>query len=322
MSNKQSIRSWRPVATVFLLFALLLTPLSAFAAEMLPDGTVSGSELSGTLTNSNTRHYLGLEPSERDGEITLTLTFGPQSNGEIASRVNFWVLSQSALESTLTGTVDYGQVDLAAGSPISGKNDDYKVQATFKASGKDHYTVIVYSKAPVSADYTLTASNGILSDGSGQTHVMSSEQMVEAQAVVTTDASSASMSDMMSNDAVSNSKKVSASIGAQERFYYTVVPVDNDEDVSFTFDYDPKDNSLLDGNINFFVFDNDGLRRMDNGERPESANLAAGNVVKSGESKLNASFRAVGKQSYVVMVINRSDVPATFTLDLSGGDFQ
>ena len=118
-----------------------------------------------------------------------------------------------------------------------------------------------------------------------------------------------------------NSKQISAPINAQEQLYYTVIPTDNDEDITLNFDYDPK-YTTLEGKLNFFVFDSDGLRRLESGERPGSANLAAGNVVKSGESKLSATFRSVGKQSYVVMVINRSDVPATFTLDLSGGDFQ
>lgn len=317
MSTKQFTISWKPVATVFLLLGLLITPVSAFAAETAANAAIQSGELSGTLTNSNTRHYLGVESNERDGEVTLTLSFGPQSDGMIANKVNFWVLSQSALETTLDGTIGYGDVDLAAGSPISGKDDDYKVQATFKVTGEERYTVIVYSRAAVAVAYTLTASNGLLIDDSGQTQTVSAAQ---SSATVSTDVVNTSAESM--TESVIDTKKISAPIGTQERLYYTVVPVDNDEDVSFTFDYDPKDNSDLDGKINFFVFDADGLSRLENGERPESANLAAGNVVKSGESKLAASFRAVGKQSYVVMVINRSNVPATFTLDLSGGDFQ
>ena len=315
MNTKAFTTTWKPIATVFLLLALLITPLSAFAADTAA-ATVRNTELSGSLADSNTRHYLSVEPSERDGEVTLTLTFGPQDDGRIANKVNFWVLTQSALEDTKDGTVGYQEVALAAGNAISGKSDDYKVRAAFKAAGKQSYTVIVYSEARVAVDYTLQVDNGTLVDDSGQTHGVAVEQMAATPASSTTTAAAAS-----TTETAKNSKQISAPINAQEQLYYTVIPTDNDEDITLNFDYDPK-YSTLEGKLNFFVFDSDGLRRLESGERPGAANLAAGNVVKSGESKLSATFRSVGKQSYVVMVSNRSDVPATFTLDLSGGDFQ
>ena len=319
MNTKAFTTTWKPIATVFLLLALLITPLSAFAADTAV-ATVRNTELSGSLADSNTRHNLSVEQTERDGEVTLTLTFGPQDDGRIANKVNFWVLTQSALEDTKDGTVGYQEVALAAGSPISGKNDDYKVRAAFKATGKQSYSVIVYSEAQVAVDYTLQVANGTLVDASGQTHGVAVEQMADNTASATT-SGTAPAAAANPTETAKNSKQISAPINAQEQLYYTVIPTDNDEDITLNFDYDPKYSSL-EGKLNFFVFDGDGLRRLENGERPGSANLAAGNVVKSGESKLSATFRSVGKQSYVVMVINRSDVPATFTLDLSGGDFQ
>ena len=99
MNTKAFTTTWKPIATVFLLLALLITPLSAFAADTAA-ATVRNTELSGSLADSNTRHYLSVEPSERDGEVTLTLTFGPQDDGRIANKVNFWVLTQGALEDT------------------------------------------------------------------------------------------------------------------------------------------------------------------------------------------------------------------------------
>lgn len=319
MNTKAFTTTWKPIATVFLLLALLITPLSAFAADTAA-ATVRNTELSGSLADSNTRHYLSVEPSERDGEVTLTLTFGPQDDGRIANKVNFWVLTQSALEDTKDGTVGYQEVALAAGNAISGKSDDYKVRAAFKAAGKQSYTVIVYSEARVAVDYTLQVDNGTLVDDSGQTHGVAVEQMAANTASGTT-SDTATAAAANTTETAKNSKQITAPINAQEQLYYTVIPTDNDEDITLNFDYDPK-YSTLEGKLNFFVFDSDGLRRLESGERPGSANLAAGNVVKSGESKLSATFRSVGKQSYVVMVINRSDVPATFTLDLNGGDFQ
>lgn len=312
MDTKMLATPWKPLVTVFLLFALLLTPLSAFAA----DGSTRGTTLSGTLENSTARHFLSVEPSERDGKVTLTLTFGPQSDGRIANKVNFWVLSQDGLQMSIDTGAKYYQVALASGTPISGKSDDYKVQASFKVTGKESYTVVVYNSAVVPANYTLSADNATLVDSSGQTNSPAPTASVETAVSSTAEPVVESMI-----TAQTDTKNIGATIG-KEQLYYTVVAVDNDEDITLTFDYDPKDNDALDANINFFVFDANGVDRLQNGERPEAANLAAGNIVKSGATKRNASFRAVGMQTYTVMVMNRSSVPATFTLNVSGGNFQ
>ncbi|MFN8441119.1 MAG: hypothetical protein U0175_10135 [Caldilineaceae bacterium] len=335
MNTKIVPTYWKPFTTAFLLVALLLAPLSAFAAGMTQTDTVRAAELSGTLNSSNTRHYLTLEPSERDGEVVLTLTFGPQSDGRVASKANFWVLSETALQQTVDASVPYYQVALAAGSPISGKSDDYKVQANFKVTGKQPYVVIVYSKAPVAVDYTLTAQNAMLVDMSGQTQTAA---MATAAAPVAEQATATPTETMMSAAPTSATPTVTASLptttvkdtkrvqgtsnGNGEQLYYTIVPVDNDEDVTVNFDYDPKDIGDLNSQINFYIFDTNGLDQLRAGARPEFANLGAGGLVKSDGTARTATFRAVGKQTYVVMVMNRSNVPATFTLTVSGADFQ
>lgn len=326
---------WKPFTTAFLVVALLIAPLSAFAASMTQTNTVRAAELSGTLDNSNSRHYLTLEPSERDGEVVLTLTFGPQSDGRVANKVNFWVLSESALQQTVDASVPYYQVALAAGSPISGKSDDYKVRANFKVTGKQPYVVIVYSKAPVAADYTLTAQNAMLVDTSGQTQTA---DMMSAAAPASSQANTTATEAMTSTSTMSETPTVTASLpttsvkdtkrivgtsnGNGEQLYYTIIPVDNDEDVTVNFDYDPKDNGDLNSQFNFYIFDAKGLDLLRAGERPEFANLGAGGLVKSDGTARTATFRAVGKQPYVVMVMNRSNAPATFTLSVSGADFQ
>lgn len=335
MNTKIVPTYWKPFTTAFLLVALLLAPVSAFAAGMTQTNTVRAAELSGTLDSSNTRHYLTLEPNERDGEVVLTLTFGPQSDGRIANKANFWVLTETALQQTVDATVPYYQVALAAGSPISGKNDDYKVRADFKVTGKQPYVVIVYSKAPVAVGYTLTAQNAMLVDTSGQTQTAAMET---AAAPVATQAAATPAETMTSAMPTSVTPTVTASLptttvkdtkrvegtsqGNGEQLYYTMVPVDNDEDVTVNFDYDPKDNGDLNSQINFYIFDNNGLDQLRAGARPEFANLGAGGLVKSDGTARTATFRAVGKQTYVVMVMNRSNVPATFTLSVSGADFQ
>lgn len=335
MNTKIVPSFWKPFTTAFLVLALLIAPLSAFAASMTQTNTARAAELSGTLDSSNTRHYLTLEPSERDGEVVLTLTFGPQSDGRIANKANFWVLTETALQQTVDASVPYYQVALAAGSPISGKSDDYKVRANFKVTGKQPYVIIVYSKAPVAVDYTLTAQNAMLVDSSGQTQTVAmataaapiSEQVTatsaETMTSATTMVANPTVTASLPTATVKDTKRISGTNnGNGEQSYYTIIPVDNDEDVTINFDYDPKDNGGLNSQINFYIFDAKGLDLLRAGERPEFANLGAGGLVKSDGTARTATFRAVGKQPYVVMVMNRSNVPATFTLSVSGADFQ
>ena len=106
------------------------------------------------------------------------------------------------------------------------------------------------------------------------------------------------------------------------RSYFNVVPKEKDADITLTFDYDPKENSQLTGGITFYVFDRTGLRNMEAGATPDQANIAAGNLVKAGETKLQAKFKSVGMGTYTIMVINRSGVAANYTLSVGGGNFQ
>lgn len=354
MNTKLVPSIWKPFTTAFLIAAMLLVPMSAFAAGMTQTNTVRAAELSGTLDSSSTRHYLTLEPSERDADVVLTLVFGPQSDGSIANHANFWVLTQSALQSTIDASVPYYQVALAAGSPISNRNDDYKVQANFKITGKESYVVIVYSKAPVPVNYTLTAQNAMLVDSSGQTQTASAmataqasattegtmspqatttpQAMTTQQATMVPQATMTPVASMGANPTVTASLPstmvqdtktvVDTSTGNGQQLYYTIVPTSNDVDVTVNFDYDPKDNGDLNNQINFFIFDNNGLDQLRAGERPEFANLGAGGLVDGSSTKRSATFRAVGQQPYVVMVMNRSNVPATFTLTVTGANFQ
>ena len=348
MNTKSVPTIWKPFTTAFLIAAMLLVPLSAFAAGMTQTNTVRAAELSGTLDSSSTRHYLTLEPSERDADVVLTLVFGPQSDGRIANHANFWVLTQSALQSTIDASVPYYQVALAAGSPISNRNDDYKVQANFKVTGKESYVVIVYSKAPVPVNYTLTAQNAVLVDSSSQTQTSSATETAQAsatteetmvpqstmtpQATTTQQPTMTPATSMGANPTVTASLPstsvqdtktvVDTSTGNGQQLYYTIVPTSNDVDVTVNFDYDPKDNGELNNQINFFIFDNNGLDQLRAGARPEFANLGAGGLVDGSSTKRSATFRAVGQQPYVVMVMNRSNVPATFTLTVTGANFQ
>ena len=102
--------------------------------------------------------------------------------------------------------------------------------------------------------------------------------------------------------------------------YWSLIPTIRDGVVVLTLDYAPRDQEALKGNINFIVVDEDGMRRIVSGGRPEDYGLAGGAEVKFGpdKGKLQAAFQASGKGTYAVIVSNNSAVPATYTISANG----
>ena len=141
------------------------TPASG--ATVSASGTVTADTLEGELPNKDDQHYLGLEPINKDGTVTLSLTFDPQDSTELARRLNFWVLDDRGFTQYLGGE-SLSKVAIAAGSSNVDTADNERA-ASFKAVGFGPYTVIVYNSSTVPATYTLSATGALLSDESGQT---------------------------------------------------------------------------------------------------------------------------------------------------------
>lgn len=299
------------VGVMALILGLVL--MSAPVVSGADDGVLRAALLSGDLPNARTIHYLSVEPLERDGTVTLTLLFGPSNNRQIANMVNFWVLDESGWRSYQAGNKAY-QVALAAGNRIYGKDDDYQVQASFKVTGHQRYSVLVQSRAQVPANYTLTAKKGMLIDHSGLTRAIAEAEVIAAPEVIAPQ----SLATFVAKNELSAQL---SQIGQQD--YYNLKPLgEKNDDVTLTMDFAPKNNSQLMGSINFFVLDSTGLRELKAGKKPYQVNVAAGNIVKSGESKLSAKFKAVRGEVYTVIVTSHSNVPATYTLTVKGSTFE
>ena len=86
-------------------------------------------------------------------------------------------------------------------------------------------------------------------------------------------------------------------------------------------DYSPRGRQELDGRINFWIVDEDGIRRIVSGARPEDVALAGGSPVQFGDDKgkLQAAFQSSGKGQYAVIVYNDSAVPAAYNIVTNGG---
>jgi len=88
-----TVTTTAPAATSTPVPAAGATTTSTLPSNVKVAGNVVTSpEMAGELATQNTQHYFALVPSEKNGQVTLTLSYDPQDSSELARRLNFWVL--------------------------------------------------------------------------------------------------------------------------------------------------------------------------------------------------------------------------------------
>lgn len=301
------------------------------AAALHQISEVRTTTLQGSLPLRYSAHYLGLEPTVRDGLVILTLAYEPQDQPNLLGFVNFLVLTEDGLRRYLAGE-DARELNIAAGSPLQFDPVGNKMAAAFRDSGRGVYTVIVYNNSELPITYTLTADGAVLVDGSNQTQAPGSstadtaiDPAIDAgQPILPT---VARVDEPMAAPPTTlpgaiTARRVSGALARPaNRHYLTVQPDVRDGLIAFNFRYDPMDVRELIGNINFWILDEDGLRRMIAGVEPGDLNLGTGFPVPFGPfaNELQASFNASGSNPYTVIVFNDSDIPTTYVLSAKGG---
>jgi uncharacterized surface protein with fasciclin (FAS1) repeats/nucleoid-associated protein YgaU len=152
----------------------------AAAAPVVTSGPFRGAIIRGALGEQYEQHYLGLEPEQRDSEITLRLSFDPRDNQELARRMSFWVLDETGLRRYQAGE-NASDVAIANGNRVNTPGDENVRSASFTAPGLSTYTVIVYNNSRIPATYELVATGAVLVDDSLQT--ISAQEAAPAAAV-------------------------------------------------------------------------------------------------------------------------------------------
>jgi hypothetical protein len=261
------------------------------------------------------------------------------------------VLDEDALRRMVAGA-EPQEINLATGFPAPFGPFLNELQASFNASGNNPYTVVVYNNADVPATYALSVDGGVLLDRYGQTNearvaaaelsainAANSGQMTEANIITSpttpTGAMPATSSPFMTSATVSDANIAGANTALAQgmdrlaglldqpyqHHYLGLDPTIRDGLLVLTLDFDPKDNQTLAGNLNFWVLDEDGLRRVVSGAPPASVGIATGSIVRFGadQGKLRAIINASGRGRYTVVVFNNSAVPARYELRANGG---
>ncbi len=314
---------WHLLFLAILITAIVLAAIPGQPVAAAPFPVVSGAELNGQLAGQHSAHYFGLETTERDAIIVLTLAYQPQGNPDLQGLINFLVLSEDGLRQYLAGNGDLKTLGIASGSPLQFDPIGNNMRGAFQDSGRGRYTVIVYNNSTLPIDYTLSARSGILHDDAGQTLAApaATPEATVSATTAPTQTLAASPAPSTSLNAV-RARRISGDLGTiANRHFLSLQPSERDAQMALHFTYDPQDQPALIGNVNFWLLDEDRLRRMANGENVRDINLAAGFPVPFNPfpNQLQASFRASGYGPYTLLVYNQAPLPASYTLAVEGG---
>jgi hypothetical protein len=319
--------------------------------------SVNAIRLSGVLGPALSRHFLNLQPDVRDGSVGIDMAYEPRGR-ETDGLVNLYILDEDALRRFVYGA-DFDSVELAAGSPKPFSPNPNDLVAGFTASGSNEYTVVPFSLSPLTVTYVMNITGGQLIDHYGQTNEAAaaraefmalsaaadageavtgaSTAAVPGQPLGLTGGSTLSLTDLTPArsgteigtpevaggevDLVDSLAQIEGSLPTPYAHnYWSLIPTVRDGVVVLTLDYAPRDQEALKNNINFWVVDEDGMRRIVSGARPEEQALAGGSEVRYGpdKGKLQAAFQASGKGIYAVVVYNNAAVPATYSIATNG----
>ena len=288
------------------------------------------TSVNGTLLPAG-YHYLGLEPTLRDGTVVLTIALEP-ADDDLRGAINFLVLTEDGLRRVLAGA-DPFDLDIAASAPLQFDPIGNKYQAVFGASGKGPYTVIVYNSGGKIGSYTLTALNSVLLDDDNQVTVMAAApaplnpptleasttptETMEARVSITKGSPMALGGTAVTQAAPSvNALRLSGVLDpALSRHFLNVQPAERDGTIGIDMVYDPR-GTQTDGLMNFYVLDQDALRRFVYGEDFDSVEFAAGSPkpFSPNPNELVGGFTASGDSEYTVVPFSVSPLTVTYVM--------
>ena len=285
---------------------------------------VAARRVTGTLDPIISRHYLALDSDIRDDIVRLSMTFNPADIQELLGKINFWVLDDDGFRRLARGD-DPRDFNVATGFPSPVSEEDNVLLASFRPSGEYNYNVVVFNESDLTATYALAADGALLLDNYGQTNESKAAALEQAALTGSNAAQGGSGEPTIGTANVLTGPTLTGTLAdAYEHHYFGLTPAVRDGLVVLTLDFEPKYNKELAENINFWVLDEDGWRRVLAGARPEDHDIATGATLRFGpeRGKLRAVFNASGKGQYTVIVFNNSNVPAKYSLNARGGTLE
>ncbi|MEZ4663530.1 MAG: hypothetical protein R2911_38805 [Caldilineaceae bacterium] len=286
--------------------------------------TLRTNALEGALPQQSAKHYFGLAPTIRDSWVVITLAYEPRTDLSLGGLVNFAILTEDGMRRYLAGA-SIEQASIASGGRVSYDRVGNKLQASFLDSGRGEYTVIVYNNSAQSVTYTLVAEGGDLVDELGQASQAVGAQIVEPNKATPTanetrtSTASEPVAATLPYPEVRALRVTSSLDPILDQHYLTIEPDASNSIISLDMQYEPLNEPALDYNVNFYVLNEDGFRRLVHGDRPENVNIAVGfpSPYPDKPNELLAGFQAGGRGPYTVIISNRAALAVDYQMTAS-----
>lgn len=344
----------RALLIVTLLIASFATMVSAQEATGETTNTATQStqvvakQVTGTLEGGKfAKIWLELRPDSVGARVTLVADYSsntPQRDG-----AGFFVLNANQF-ATVVGGGSLTSNNAAAGNPSSTTQDN-QLEAVFNADLTSPYTLVIVNDGANALSFTLTATNAMIVDGSGQvkdpTAPAASTGAAEAPAAVVTEAATPEPTEVAATEAttttvqataeatpaattaaapaaapsaVLRTDKLEGELPKQyDQHFLGLEPSQRDGAIKLSLGIDPQDNSEVLRKVSFLVLNEDGFKKYIDGAHAADLAIAAGNRVFDGPSNLRvASFNAVGSLPMTVIVYNNSEFAASYQLSVEG----
>ena len=134
--------------------------------------------------------WLGLEAQTLGENITVVSEWDrldPELNG-----LGFYILDEGGLARVLNGSADVRNANLSAGNKLSPEMPANQLGAQFRATG-GKYTIVVFNDSNSDANFSLKATNGVITDDS--------DQVTDPNAATSTPEAAESEADAVEDDA-------------------------------------------------------------------------------------------------------------------------
>jgi uncharacterized surface protein with fasciclin (FAS1) repeats/nucleoid-associated protein YgaU len=334
-------KSMSKAVSLLVLVALLV---GAIVPVVSAQGTaVAASSVRGLLTDTGSKHYLGLKVLDQSKPVKLVMDYR-QDSSALDGGAGFYIFNEEGFARFIRGA-NPNESNLATGALNSSSGLKQKIAIISDPVGT--FSVVAYNDSNTALDYTLTAENALIVDDSGEQvtnpaaaprEVAAVETATEEAAPVVTVAASTAVSETVTATAaatatpapaaavsvpvITRAETLQADLPDQySKHYFDLSVADTNTSVDVTMHYDPQDRQLLDNGFNFYVYSSDQFQQLiRSGVGPNRAeNTAAGTLttvdgLKTFQATINTPFKG-----YTVIVGNDSTVPVSYTLTVKNG---
>ena len=144
------------------------TPTPAPRVVTTP-GVIRAESLQGELPLQFAKHYFELDVNDTNTSVDVTLAFDPQDQPSVDNGFNVYVYTTDQFLALVRGGLTPSNAANTAAGALTTEGGAKVFRATI-SNPFDTYTVIVANDSEIPVSYTLSVSNGVLVDASGQTH--------------------------------------------------------------------------------------------------------------------------------------------------------